>query len=100
MYILCHHTHNSPPNFDSSNKTHGKERGGKIWPGIRLEGVIWKGEGAVDLEDQPKLFFSKEKERKYCKKRKRRRGRRGEGGWCLTFFKGIINSLTYNTLAK
>ena len=23
-----------------------------------------------------------------------RRGRGGEGGWCLTFFKGIINSLS------
>ena len=42
------------------------------------------------------LFFSNEKERKLCKKRtrKRRRGRGVEGGWCLTFFKGIINSLS------
>ena len=36
------------------------------------------------------LFFSNEKERKLYKRRKRE----GEGGWCLTFFKGIINSLT------
>ena len=40
------------------------------------------------------LFFSNEKERKLCKKRKRKRARGGEGGWCLTFFKGIINSLS------
>ena len=39
------------------------------------------------------FFFPNEKERKLCKK-KRRRGERGEGGGGLTFFKGIINSLS------
>ena len=38
-------------------------------------------------------FFPYEKERKLCKK-KRRRGERGGGGECLTFFKGVINSLS------
>ena len=48
---------------------------------MRLEGVIGKGEGAIDREDQAN-FFSSEKERKLCKKRKRkrRRGSVGEGG--------------------
>ena len=45
-----------------------------------------------DKTRQNSFFFPNEKERKLCKK-KRRRGERGEGGRCLTFFKGIINSL-------
>ena len=53
-----------------------------------------------DKTRQNSFFFPNEKERKLCKK-KRRRGEREEGrkrggkrGECLTFFKGIINSLS------
>ena len=56
----------------------------------------WKGVdsyGRCDKTRQNSFFFPNEKERKLCKK-KRRRGERGEGGECLTFFKGIINSLS------
>ena len=41
-----------------TNEMHGKERGGEILTEMRLEGVIWKGEGAVDWEDQAKFIFS------------------------------------------
>ena len=54
---------------------------------MRLEGVIWKGEGAVYWEDQTKFFFfSNEKERKLYKKRKRRRETRGEGEGVFDLF--------------
>ena len=61
----------------------------------------WKGvdsNARCDKTRQNCFFFPNEKERKLCKK-KRRRGERDErggggGGKCLTFFKGIINSLS------
>ena len=68
----------------------------------------WNGADAnarCDKTRQNSFFFPHEKERKLCKKK--RRGERGEGGGggrggggggggvkCLTFFKGIINSLS------
>ena len=30
----------SPPSYNSTNETHGKERGDEIWTGMRLEWVI------------------------------------------------------------
>ena len=58
----------------------------------------WRGvdsNARCDNTRQNSFFFPNEKERKLCKKN-RRRGERGggEGGKCLTFFKGIINSLS------
>ena len=51
-------------------------------------------------QSKTSFFYAiNEKERKLCKK-KRRRGKRGRGSWrgegrgCLTFFKGIINSMS------
>ena len=79
-YVLCHRTHNLPSNYKSTNETHGMGRGGEIWTGRRSEGVIKEGGRPVYQEDQAIFFFSNEKERKLCKKRKRRRGIGGEGG--------------------
>ena len=61
-------------------------------------GMNWKGvdsNARCDKTRQNSFFFPNEKERKLFKK-KRRRGERREGGGfkCLTFFKGIINSLS------
>ena len=83
--------HNLQPNYNSTNETIGNERGGEKTTGMRLEGMIWKGEGAVHQEDWTKFFFLM-KGKESCVRRGRERG--GEGGWCLTFFKGIINSLS------
>ena len=67
----------------------------KKWEG-REDGVNWRGvdsNARCDKTRQNSFFFPNEKERKLCRK-KRRRGERGEGGKCGTFFKGNINSLS------
>ena len=51
---------------------------------MRLEGVIWKGEGAVHREDQTNLFlFSLMKRIESCVRRGR--GREGEKGGGVVF---------------
>ena len=56
----------------------------------------WKGvdsNARCDKTRQNSFFFPYEKERKLCNKKEE--GRKwGGGGECLTFFKGIINSLS------
>ena len=52
-------------------------------------GMNWKGvdsNARSDKTRQNSFFFPIQKERKLCKKKR--------GGKCLTFFKGIINSLS------
>ena len=75
----------------------GRERGRGELEGSRLHTICNKTR-------RNSFFFPNEKERKFCKK-ERRRGERGAGGvWrvevCLSFFKGIINSLSALVLNK
>ena len=73
------------------------ERGGGRKNRNEIRECDMEGKGRAHREDQTKFFFfSNEMEKKLCekRKRKRRRGRGAEGGWCLTFFKGILNSLS------
>ena len=55
-------------------ETRGEGRGKRT--GFSLEGVIWRGEGAVHREDQTKLFFFLIKRKESCVRRGR--GREGE----------------------
>ena len=70
--------------------------------GSELEGSTLQCK-ICDMTRQNSFFLPNEKERKLCKK-KRRRGERGGGSGggleCLTFFKGIINSLSALVLFK
>ena len=60
--------------------------------------VNWMGvhsNARCDKTRQSSIFFPNKKERKLCKKKRRRgKGWWGGGGRCLTFFKGIISSLS------
>ena len=92
-YILCHHTHNFLPNYNSLHKRNarkGKGRWNIDWNEIR--GGDMEGRGSSWLGRPGKIHFFHMERKESCVRRGK--GGDGEGGWCLTFFNGVINSLS------